>query len=308
MQAILLSAELILILLIGLSAQKLHIIGPEFNKQVSAFVMKIALPCMIINSMNVPQAVDKLIDNIWILAVSAGVLVVSFLVGLLLSRLLKKVLPERILRFGATFTNFNFFGLVVVEQLGGEELLFYYLIFIIPVRISIYLLAKIILMPPECRAERMTFKEKCKLVLSAPLVAVFIGLALSFFNIRLPAVLQYGLDKMGALASPLGLLLCGSTLGCHPVRKMLTRSSILMSCIRNLLMPLIIFALCRLFALPELYTRLAVTYTALPVASLTSTYVLQYDPSPQAHLDGAGFVFVSTLLASVTLSLFLNLL
>lgn len=308
MQAIILSAQLILILMVGLGAQKLKIIGPEFNKQVSAFVMNIALPCMIVDSMNVPQALDKLLDNIWILAASAGVLLVSFLCGLLLSKLLKKYLHERIMRFGAMFTNFNFFGLVVIEELGGQELLFYYLIFIIPVRVSIYVLAKVILMPPSARADKMTFKEVIKMVVSPPLVAVFVGLALSGLSIRVPVVLQYGLDTVGALASPLGLLLCGSTLGCYSVKRMITGSSIAMGAIRNFLIPLVIFALCRLLHLPELYTMMMVLYSALPVASLTSTYVLRYDPDPKAQLDGAGFVFVSTLMAAVSMTLFVNLL
>ena len=308
MQAVILSAQLILLLLVGLCAQKFKIIGPEFNKQVSSFVLKIALPCMICNSMNVPHAVDKLLDNIWILVVSAGVLLVSFVVGFVVSKLLKKQIPERIMRFGAMFTNFNFFGLVVIEELGGEDLLFYYLIFIIPVRVSIYILAKVILMPPSEKNGKMSFKEKVKMVVSAPLVAVFVGLGLSLLEVQLPAVIQYPLEKLGSLASPLGLLLCGSTLGRYSVKKMITVSSLLMCAVRNFLIPLLILVLCRVLQLPEMYTTMAVLYASLPVASLTSTYVLQYDPDPKSHLDGAGFVFMSTLLAAVSLTLFANLL
>jgi len=175
MQALTLSAELILVLLVGLFAQKLRVIGPEFNKQVSAFVLKIALPCMIIDSMNVPDAMNKLIQNAWILVISVAVLVIGFLVGLLMGKLLKKHIAERIIRFGATFTNFNFFGVVVVEKLGGEELLFYYLIFIIPVRLTIYLLAKIILMPKENREAKMNFKAKLKMVILRRLLRCLSG-------------------------------------------------------------------------------------------------------------------------------------
>ena len=78
MQAVILSAELILILLVGYCAQKFKLVQPGFGKTISAFVMKVALPCMIVNSMNVPHAMEKLKANIWILAVSAGVLVFSF--------------------------------------------------------------------------------------------------------------------------------------------------------------------------------------------------------------------------------------
>ncbi len=308
MQAVVLSAELILILLVGYCAQKFRLVPENFGKYVSAFVMKIALPCMIVNSMNVPHAMEKLKENIWILAVSAGVLLFSFLVGLALSKLLKKRLPERIVRFGAMFTNFNFFGLVVVEQLGGEELLFYYLIYIIPVRLSIYILAKVLLMPPEKKEGKAGLGSKLKLVISPPLVAVFVGLALSAFDVKLPVVIQYGIDKIGGMAATLGILQCGATLGSYPVRRMLSWAAVGLTALRNLLMPALVFLICRLIGLPEMYTQLAVIYSALPVASLTSTYVMQYDPDPEHHLIGAGFVFVSTLLCAVTLTLFLNLL
>ncbi len=308
MQAVILSAELILILLVGYCAQKFKLVQPGFGKTISAFVMKVALPCMIVNSMNVPHAMEKLKANIWILAVSAGVLVFSFLVGLAISKLLKKKLPERIVRFGAMFTNFNFFGLVVVEQLGGEELLFYYLIYIIPVRLSIYILAKVLLMPPEKKEGKTGLWSKLKLIISPPLVAVFVGLALSALNVKLPVVLQYGLDKLGGMAATLGILQCGATLGSYPVRRMLSWSAVGLTALRNLLMPALVFLICRLIGLPEMYTQLAVIYSALPVASLTSTYVMQYDPDPEHHLIGAGFVFVSTLLCAATLTLFLNLL
>lgn len=308
MQAVILSAQLILVLLVGLVAQKLKIIGPEFNKQISAFVMKIALPCMVVDSMNVPNAFGRLIDNFWILILSACVLLVSFLIGLVVSKLLKNQLPERILRFGATFSNFNFFGLVVVERLGGEDLVFYYLLFIIPVRLSIYLLAKAILVPKDSKHGKSTMREKIKAVVSPPLVAVFVALGLSALEIQVPVVLQYALDELGGLAAPLGILVCGSTLGCYPVKQMITGRSIGMSCVRNILIPFVIFGLCTLLKLPEMYKQMAVIYASLPVASLTSTYVLQYDPDPRAHLDGSGFVFVSTLMASVSMTLFVSLL
>ena len=99
-----------------------------------------------------------------------------------------------------------------------------------------------------------------------------------------------------------------STLGSYPVRRMLSWSAVGLTALRNLLMPALVFLICRLIGLPEMYTQLAVIYSALPVASLTSTYVMQYDPDPEHHLIGAGFVFISTLLCAATLTLFLNLL
>lgn len=308
MQAAELAAELILILLVGFGARKGKLVGGEFNKQVSAFVMKIALPCMIVDSMNVEISAQELKNCAWILVVSSAVLLVGLAVGLILGRLLGKKLPERILRFGMMFPNFNFFGLVVVENLGGEQLLFYYLIYIIPVRVTIYVLAKVMLTPPAARQGRMSWGERLRLVISPPLVAVFIGLGLSALKVQLPTVLQYGLDTLGGMAAPLGILLCGSTLGGFPVKKMITGSSVALSLLRNFFMPFLIYGLCLLLRLPELYTRLAVVYSALPVASLLGTYVLQYDPSPRSQQDGAGFVFVSTLLSAVSLTLFVSLL
>ena len=173
---------------------------------------------------------------------------------------------------------------------------------------ALAILAKVLLMPPEKKEGKTGLWPKLKLIISPPLVAVFVGLALSACNVKLPVVIQYGLDKLGGMAATLGILQCGATLGSYPVRRMVSWPAAGLTVLRNLLMPALVFLVCRLIGLPEMYTQLAVIYSALPVASLTSTYVVQYDPDPEHHLIGAGFVFLSTLLCAATLTLFLNLL
>ena len=46
-----LAVQLILMVGIGVFAYRAHIVSGDFDKQLTAFVMKIALPCMIVKSM-----------------------------------------------------------------------------------------------------------------------------------------------------------------------------------------------------------------------------------------------------------------
>ena len=105
----------ILVLVLGEISPK--IIAREYSEEVALFLAPFVKALIIIMTpltfifMGLKVLLKKMVFRnpmIWILAVSAGVLLFSFLVGLLISKLLKKKLPERIVRFGAMFTNFNF--------------------------------------------------------------------------------------------------------------------------------------------------------------------------------------------------------
>ena len=52
MTAAALSVQLILMVAIGVFAWRVRIVSGDFDKQLTSFLMKIALPCMIVRSMS----------------------------------------------------------------------------------------------------------------------------------------------------------------------------------------------------------------------------------------------------------------
>ena len=51
MTAGMLSLELLLMIGAGIFARKSHIVGPHFNEELASLITKLALPCLIVDSM-----------------------------------------------------------------------------------------------------------------------------------------------------------------------------------------------------------------------------------------------------------------
>ena len=82
---------------------------------------------------------------------------------------------------------------------------------------------------------------------------------------------------------------------------------LLMPLIRNLVMPLITIGILLLLPIEPLLSKVIVIFAALPVASLTAAFTLQYDPEPEAHLESAGAVLFSVIACAVTMPLWAHL-
>ena len=103
-------AALFALVVLGFIAARLRIIGPEFNRQMSSFVILISSPCLILGSVmgdKVPSS--QLIGPLMV----AGMLSYAAMtaVALLLSRLFTRSRDDRgIYAFMLTFGNVGFIG------------------------------------------------------------------------------------------------------------------------------------------------------------------------------------------------------
>jgi predicted permease len=276
-------------------------VGGDFDRQLSSFLLKIALPCLIVKSLQVAYSPSELCNCILLLALALAVLAIQFVLGHIAYLITGKTSSSRLLRFGMMFSNFGFMGIPVVEALYGEHGLFYFVIFSVPFRIFYYGIPKLLLAPPGVRCGKPPLKERLKGYFSPLVVAVFVGLALYLTSLQLPGVLASVIQSVGSTCSPLGMILCGLSLGKYDFKKLLRPRYLLLPLIRNLVMPAVFLGLTRLLPLDATISGLLVIFAALPVASLMAAYIIKYDPP--AQLESAGSVLISTLLSAFTIPL-----
>jgi predicted permease len=286
---------------VGVLSRKLHIVKEGFDRQLSAFIINITLPCLIIKSMSIPFQARDLFNSGVLLLLAAAVLVIELIIGQVIYAVSRKSSFGRIARFSVLFSNFNFVGIAVIQTLCNEQGLFYYLIFIIPIRICYFSFAKRLLVPSEVQLPTLSLKEKLMGWFSAPTLAVVVGLIFYITNFRLPSVLANVVNSVGGLCSPLGLILCGMVLGNFQFFKLVQKNGLLVAVFRNLIVPGFIYGLTRLFGLDATFQQITVLYSATPVAALLATFIVQYDPDENAHLEAAGSFLMSTFLSIVTL-------
>ena len=303
MTAAKLAIQLILMIGIGLFAVKSRIVSEQFEKQLTSLIMKIILPCMIVKSMMGAFSLDELKHCGQLVVIAIALWAVTFGLAQLVYRFMGKTPSARIMRFSMMYTNFTFVGIPVIESLYGSTGVFYFVVFLVPYRMVYYTSAEPLLSPPGLTRKERTLKDNLKGLFSAPVIAVFVGLILYLTQLQLPAPVTGVIHSLGACASPLGMLLCGMSLGKYPIRRLLRPKYFWVPLVRNLLLPAVILALSLLIGLERELAQVVVMFTALPVASLIAAFTIQYDPDQEAQFEAAAAVLLSAIFACVTIPL-----
>lgn len=298
MQLLNLSIKLAIMVISGFVLRRLTIVDDNFQRQLSKFLTSLALPCLIIDSLNVEFSASDLKNGAILIAVSLGCLALLYIIGAVVSRIRKRDDIGRMIHFGAIFPNFTFMGMPVVEALYGQTGLFYFVLFTLMVRLFYYSSAG----PMLSGKASGNFRDAVKNFFSAPVIAVFIGVFLYLTRLELPYALSSAIESMSKMTSPLGMVLCGLILGGANIGDMLRHPSyFLLSLIRLIIAPALALALLLLTGLDDMIIRVSVMYCAMPAAALLPTFTLRYGGSDEASRVASANVFLSTALCVATL-------
>jgi hypothetical protein len=301
-----LSLKLMLFIAVGYAARRWRVMADGFDKALTRFVMAVPLPCMVVNSFRIEYSAEKLLDTPLLLGLSVGSMALLFGLATLMTGGAKTKLGKTA-RFALLFTNFTFIGLPVVNELYGAQGAFNYVIFTLPIRVMFYGGAAVML---GKGGEKTDWKETVKKFLCEPVIAVFIGFFLYVTRIPLPAVIWDTVSSLGAMASPLGLILCGAILADADWRGVFRFPAVFaVAAARLLLIPAIMAGLYYIIGVDREIIRTTVFFFAMPVASLLPTFLLRYDPeAADARLAGGYMVVVSTLFCILTIPLWATVL
>jgi len=293
-----LALKLMLFIVVGYVARKIKVMADGFDKMLTKFVMAIPLPCMIINSFNIEYDVEKLTETPIIILMSVGSMAAVYIVLHLLTMKMKKVDMRQTVRFALMFTNFTFMGLPIVAELYGPEGAFNYVIFTLPIRIMFYGGAVFIL--GNCA--KLDVKEIIKKFLCEPVIAVFIGFILYITQIQLPAVVTGVIQGLGNMASPLGLILCGSIIADANWSGITKYPSVFVVVFARLFaVPAVVLGAFLLLGIDKATIQSVIFYYAMPVASFLPSFLLRYNSEAvEARVAGGYMVVLSTVACIVT--------
>jgi len=294
-----LALKLMLFIVVGYGARKLKIMQDGFDKMLTKFVMAIPLPCMIINSFNIEFDIEKLISTPIILLMSVGSLVFVFVALRFLTPKMKNYDLWRTSRFALMFSNFTFMGLPIVSELYGPEAVFNYVIFTLPVRIIFYGGAPLML----GKGQKLDVKETIRKFICEPVVAVFIGFFLYATQIQLPQVITGVIQGLGNMASPLGLILCGSIIADANWKGITKYPCVFFVVLARLFaVPAAVLGIFLLLGIDRQTIQSVIFYYAMPVASFLPSFLLRYNPEAvEARVAGGYMVVLSTLACVATI-------
>lgn len=144
---------------------------------------------------------------------------------------------RNVYKYALAFANSGFMGNAIVPAILGEEALYTYMLFTLPLNIGIYTWGITILIPKGEKSNPL------KNLLNPPVIAVALGmvLGLSGVSAHLPAFFTDTLSSLGGCMGPVAMVLTGFVVGNYSFKAMVSDKKIYFA------------ALLRLFILPALF-------------------------------------------------------
>ncbi|MDI6720077.1 MAG: AEC family transporter [Methanomicrobiales archaeon] len=287
---------LILLITAGYAAYSLKILDLNATRRISSFLLNIAIPALIIASMQVPRSAALLAGAGELLLLTGILYLISSGIAGLAAAALPATRTERgVFQFAIVFGNVGFMGFPVVQALYGGDTLFYAAIFNLVFNVLVFSLGIALL----TRGREQGFDPR--LLANPGILASVAGLILFLESVQIPPPFIDAIGLLGNVTAPLAMIVVGALLATFPLREMIGDWRVLLaSAVRLLAIPLAAAVLLRPLAADPLAFSVLVTLAAMPAAANTVIFAEQY--GSDARL-ASRTVFVSTLASLATIPL-----
>lgn len=289
---------LFIIMGIGFIAKKKNIIDDASGKKLSELLLMVTTPAMILSSFQFDYSSEMLKNVFVILGFAFAAHVLSLLVGLLLYRRYPENI-KKVLRFITIFTNCGFMGFPMLESLYGKTGVFYGSIYLAVYNLFVWTVGVMIF------SGKRDLKSIWKAMLNPGTIAVFIGMFLFVFSLKLPYPVAKAFDMTGAMTAPLAMLIVGSILAGVDFKSLLSGFPLYYGIlIRNILLPLATVFILRALGFNDIVLGVCVSVIAMPAGANTPIFAELYGGDP---LFASKVVAFSTLFSIISIPLVLLL-
>lgn len=286
------------IMAIGFIAKKAKAVDSGFLRQLSAFMLNIALPFAYVSSLDrgIPKTVlpELGIMALWAFAIHGAA--IGF------SAIIYRKFPARqrkVLSFATVFTNCAFMGLPVTMSVAGAKGVMFASIYNLAYGVLVYTYGVSLFQEDSAPG-------KWKAVLLNPgIIAIFIGIILWLLPFSLPVFLLDSMRLMAQLQTPLAMFIVGASIagirlkGCR-----FQKATLLAIVVRLLIMPLAVLGVIKLTGAAGLAPGIALLLTAMPAGAQT---VVMAEKMNGDSAFASEVVFSTTLLSIATIPFFAGL-
>lgn len=284
----------VIYILAGVILVRTKVLNKETLEPISKFVIKMALPVMIF--INIIDGVDKeILSGSWpILLIAAGFYAVMYLVSFRMTKIFH-LSEERagIYQAMILFGNIGFMAVPVISNVFPGNGILYVSVFMVFDQFMLWTLGVKLTTP--LGSGRFDPKK----LINPATVAILIGMVLMLTEVKIPSLLDTGLQKIGATASPLAMIYIGGIFAELSLKKYLKEISLYgIVLVRMLLAAILMFLVLGFFPVDEEIRLAMALITGMP----TMTAVVMM--ANASGLDGdyaLGGVFITTVCGIVTL-------
>lgn len=286
---------LFLLVIAGFASHKLKLMGGDFDRRLSNFVIQVTCPCLILSS----TMGDTMPDRSHILPLLlVGMFTYAFLICM--AYLLPRFMPVRkedrgMYSFMLTYANVGFIGYPIVSSIFGSSAVFYACILNVPNTLTIFIWGIMFITGQKGGS----FDRR--LLYSPAMVATYVSIVIVALGWQAPVFISQPLSILGNMTVPAALLVIGSSIAGIPWRRMIGSVGTYVMCLfRLFLIPVTVLWLARLVGVDAQIAGINAVLVGMPVASYGTMFCLKYGRDETLMSQGT---FWSTLLSVISIPL-----
>lgn len=294
---------LFLIMIVGLLCRKAGIINDETSKKLSAIVVNVANPAMILSSAINPgdtiKGHDLLITFILAIVMFAGLMFLAIFIPYLLKA------PRSdfgIYRAMTVFANIGFMGFPLIRSVYGPDALLYAAVFQLPFNLLVYTYGVYVICESRNLNDSKEIKRNpIKEIMNIGVVSCIIAIILFFVRPTVPSVIEDVCDYIGDMTPPLSMMIIGDSLSKIDIKKLISNARLLAySLIKLLVLPITGTLIAKECGIDGVLLGVFMIIMAGPAATMNALLSQQYDSNYQLASEG---VALSTILSVATIPL-----
>ncbi len=286
---------LFIFMALGFILNKKKILPQNTSAILSKLETTLFVPCLVFSVFYKYCTVENFTVKWNYMLYGLAVMAVSLIIGIILARVFaKESYLRKIYTYSFAVANFSFMGNAVVLGIFGEEALFDYMIFTLPLNLYVYSIGTASLIPSD-KGKKISLKA----FVNPIFIALVLGAVLSLTSVPLPTFITSAVTSAGACMSPIAMILTGFVVGGYSIKALASDKKVYFaSVIRLIILPTLFMLALIALNTDKAIIQAALCATAMPLGLNTVVFPAAYggDTTP-----GASMALISHLLAIVTI-------
>ncbi len=287
---------LFIIVILGYLLRKLNYFGGNFDKKLSALIIDVTCPLLILSSVMGDELPDRKLI-LPLLGVGFATYILLCVLAFTVPRLITKdTMAQGMIGFAMMFGNVGFIGYPIVASIFGHQAIFYAALLNMPNTFFIFTAGVMLV-----KGERSRSSFNWKMFLSPMMLSAYIATIIVAFGIHVPHLIGNPVTMIGNITVPGSLLVIGSSLSEIKFGNMLRDYRVYVtSLFRLVLIPLGLYGVFRLCHVNELVNEINTVVIAMPVAAFGVMFCMRYNRDEKLMTE---LTFVTTVLSVITIPL-----
>ena len=282
---------------VGFLIRRLKVIDAQANAYLTKLLLRVTLPATLVSAISASELeVTRSAVPVLFLVIAFSFAVIAVLSWLAPLCFRAKREERGAYTAMGLFANVNFMGIPLTWALLGPDAMLYAILYNIVFNLAFFSLGMKLVGGKQANLS-------AKLFFSPAMLASFLSVLLFMLDIQLPYVMDRSLGLLGAVTTPMAMILLGSILGAMDLGELFRGWRVyIITAVRLLIAPIVVYLALLPFSIDPMLLTVILIMSASPMAISTAMFTIHYD----AHQEVVGKgIFLSTLFSVVTLPILL---